>query len=71
MVRTGLKLLRLLFSVVLTVLLGAACTVAAGVLSPGAAQATEVFSTPLDSQHAVIDAPVLFSPTMTLNILRA
>jgi lipoprotein len=55
MVRTGLKLLRLLFSVVLTVLLGAACTVAAGVLSPGAAQATEVFSTPLDSQHAVID----------------
>lgn len=55
MVRTGLKLLRLLFSAVLTVLLGAACTVAAGVLSPGAAQATEVFSTPLDSQHAVID----------------
>ena len=55
MVRTGLKLLRLLFSAVLTVLLGATCTVAAGVLSPGAAQATEVFSTPLDSQHAVID----------------
>lgn len=55
MVRTGLKLLRLLFSAVLTVLLGAACTVAAGVLSPGAAQATEVFSTLLDSQHAVID----------------
>mgnify|MGYP000913583610 FL=1 len=55
MVRTGLKLLRLLFSAVLTALLGAACTVAAGVLSPGAAQATEVFSTPLDSQHAVID----------------
>ena len=55
MVRTGLKLLRLLFSAVLTVLLGAACTVAAGVLSPGAAQATEVFSTPLESQHAVID----------------
>ena len=55
MVRTGLKLLRLLFSAVLTVLLGAACTVAAGVLSPGAAQATEVFSAPLDSQHAVID----------------
>ena len=55
MVRTGLKLLRLLFSAVLTVLLGAAYTVAAGVLFPGAAQATEVFSTPLDSQHAVID----------------
>ena len=55
MVRTGLKLLRLLFSAVLTVLLGATCTVAAGVLSPGVAQATEVFSTPLDSQHAVID----------------
>lgn len=55
MIRTGLKLLRLLFSVVLTVLLGATCTVAAGVLSPGVAQATEVFSAPLDSQHAVID----------------
>ena len=55
MVRTGLKLLRLLFSAVLTVLLGATCTVVAGVLSPGVAQATEVFSTPLDSQHAVID----------------
>lgn len=55
MVRTGLKLLRLLFSAVLTVLLGATCTVAAGVLSPGVAQATEVFSAPLDSQHAVID----------------
>lgn len=55
MIRTGLKLLRLLFSVVLTVLLGATCAVAAGVLSPGAAQATEVFSAPLDSQHAVID----------------
>ena len=55
MVRTGLKLLRLLFSAVLTVLLGATCTVAAGVLSPGVAQATEVFSDPLDSQHAVID----------------
>jgi len=54
-VRTGLKLLRLLFSAVLTVLLGATCTVAAGVLSPGVAQATEVFSAPLDSQHAVID----------------
>lgn len=55
MVRTGLKLLRLLFSAVLTVLLGTTCTVAAGVLSPGVAQATEVFSAPLDSQHAVID----------------
>lgn len=55
MVRTGLKLLRLLFSAVLTVLLGATYTVAAGVLSPGAAQATEVFFAPLDSQHAVID----------------
>lgn len=47
--------MRLLFSAVLTVLLGATCTVAAGVLSPGVAQATEVFSDPLDSQHAVID----------------